>query len=82
MTPIQNGVNYLSKPMSEEKNNDKEYSSYDVHQMLNARAGQEISEYDMRTLLDCWRLHRRIFDYTEQSKFTKEEAQDFLEYAY
>ena len=68
--------------MSEEKNNDKEYSSYDVHQMLNARAGEEISEYDMRMLLDCWRFHRRIFDSTEPTGFTKSEAQDFLNYAY
>ena len=82
MTQIRNGVNYLSEPMSEEKNNDKEYSSYDVHLMLNARAGEEISEYDMRTLLDCWRFHRRIFDNTELTGFTKSEAQDFLNYAY
>lgn len=61
---------------------DKCFSSYDLHQMLNERAGEEISEYDMRTLLECWRLHRRIFDNTEQTGFTKEEAQDFLEYAY
>lgn len=61
---------------------EKCYSSYDLHQMLNERAGEEISEYDMRTLLECWRLHRRIFDNTEQTGFTKEEAQDFLEYAY
>ena len=68
--------------MIEEQNLEKEYSSYDVHQMLNQRAGHEISEYDMRTLIDCWRLHRRIFDNTEQTGFTKSEAQDFLEYAY
>lgn len=61
---------------------EKVYSTYDVHQMLNARAGEEISEYDMRTLLDCWRLHRRIFDPSEPTGFTKSEAQDFLEYAY
>ena len=61
---------------------EKCFSSYDLHQMLNERAGEEISEYDMRTLLECWRLHRRIFDNTEQTGFTKEEAQDFLEYAY
>jgi len=61
---------------------EKCFSSYDLHQMLNERAGEEISEYDMRTLLECWRLHRRIFDYTEQTGFTKEEVQDFLEYAY
>ena len=65
-----------------DQNNSKEYSSYDLHQMLNARAGEEISEYDMRTLLDCWRLHRRIFDNSEQTGFTKSEALDFLEYAY
>lgn len=65
--------------MEQEK---KCFSSYDLHQMLNERAGEEISEYDMRTLLECWRLHRRIFDNTEQTGFTKEEAQDFLEYAY
>lgn len=62
--------------------NEKIYSSYDVHLMLNARAGKEISEYDMRTLMECWRLHRRIFDNTEPTGFTKSEAQDFLEYAY
>ena len=61
---------------------EKEYSTYEVHQMLNARAGKEISEYDMRTLLDCWRLHRRIFDPSEPTGFTREEAADFLEYAY
>ena len=61
---------------------EKCYSSYDVHQMLNERAGEEISEYDMRTLLECWRLHRRIFDHTEQTGFTKAEADDFLNYAY
>lgn len=65
-----------------EVKNDKEYSAYDVHQMLNERAGKEISEYDMRTLLECWRLHRRIFGDVEQTGFTKEEAQDFLAYAY
>lgn len=61
---------------------DKEYSTYEVHQMLNERAGKEISEYDMRTLMACWRLHRRIFDNAEQTGFTKEEADDFLAYAY
>lgn len=69
-------------PMGKEKKGEKEYSSYDIHQMLNARAGEEISEYDMRTLLDCWRLHRRIFGNAEQTSFTKEEADDFLDYAY
>ena len=68
--------------MKNEQNETKEFSTYDVHQMLNERAGKEISEYDMRTLMDCWRLHRRIFDNTEQTGFTKEEAHDFLEYAY
>ena len=68
--------------MKNEQNETKEFSTYDVHQMLNEKAGKEISEYDMRTLMDCWRLHRRIFDNTEQTGFTKEEAVDFLNYAY
>ncbi len=68
--------------MEKEKVAEKEYSTYEVHQMLNERAREEISEYDMRTLLDCWRLHRRIFDNREQSGFTKEEVDDFLNYAY
>jgi len=68
--------------MKNEQNETKEFSTYDVHQMLNERAGKEISEYDMRTLMDCWRLHRRIFDNAEQTGFTKSEAEDFLNYAY
>lgn len=68
--------------MEKGKNVEKEYSSYDVHQMLNERAGEEISEYDMRTLLDCWRISKKIYDHTEQTGFTKEEVQDFLDYAY
>ena len=64
------------------KEDEKIYSSYDVHQMLNERVGEEISEYDMRTLQECWRLHRRIFGDVEQTGFTKEEVDDFLNYAY
>lgn len=68
--------------MEKENVLDNEYSTYEVHQMLNERAGEEISEYDMRTLMECWRLHRRIFVDVEQTGFTKEEADDFLNYAY
>ena len=68
--------------MEKENVVEKEYSTYEVHQMLNERAGEEISEYDMRTLMECWRLHRRIFGDVEQIGFTKEEADDFLNYAY
>lgn len=68
--------------MEKEKVVEKEYSTYEVHRMLEERAGKEISEYDMRTLMECWRLHRRIFGDVEQTGFTKEEADDFLNYAY
>jgi hypothetical protein len=68
--------------MENENGIDKDYSTYDLHQMLNERAGEKISEYDMRTLLECWRLHRRIFSDVEQTGFSKEEALHFLEYAY
>ena len=77
LTP--NVGSYLSKPMID---NEKIYSSYDVHLMLNARAGVEISEYEMQTLLTCWRLHRRVFGDVEQTGYTKEEVDDFLNYAY
>ena len=65
-----------------EKVVEKEYSTYDVHRMLEERAGEKISEYDLRTLMDCWRLSRREFDKSEQSGFTQEEVDDFLAYAY
>ena len=61
---------------------EKEYSTYEVHQMLEERAGEKISEYDLRTLMDCWRLSRREFDKSEQSGFTQEDVDDFLAYAY
>lgn len=61
---------------------EKEYSTYEVHQMLEERAGEKISEYDLRTLMDCWRLSRREFNKSEQSGFTQEEVDDFLAYAY
>ena len=68
--------------MENEKSITKVFSTHEIHEMLNERAGKEISEYDMRTLMDCWRLHRRIFDNAEQTGFTKSEAEDFLNYAY
>ena len=58
------------------------YTTYEVHLMLNDRAGEKISEYQMRTLLDCWRISRKIAKNVEKTGFTRSEAKDFLEYAY
>ena len=64
------------------KDEEKQYSTYDVHLMLNARAGEEIPEYRLRTLMECWRISKGLSDEEEQNGFTKAEADDFLAYAY
>ena len=61
---------------------EKQYSTYEVHLMLNARAGEEIPEYRLRTLMECWRLSKGLPDTEEQTGFTETEAKDFLQYAY
>ena len=61
---------------------EKQYSTYDVHLMLNARAGEEIPEYRLRTLIECWRISKGLPDTEVQSGFTKSEADDVLHYAY
>ena len=61
---------------------EKQYSTFDVHLMLNARAGEEIPEYRLRTLMECWRISKGLPETGNQSGFTKAEADDFLAYAY
>ena len=61
---------------------EKQFSTYDVHQMLNARAGEEIPEYRLRTLMECWRISKGLPEADDQNGFTKAEADDFLAYAY
>lgn len=61
---------------------EKQYSTFDVHLMLNARAGEEIPEYRLRTLMECWRISKGLQEEEEQNGFTKAEADDFLAYAY
>ena len=57
------------------------FSSFELHQMLNHRAGREISAYEMKTLISCWRISKGLSD-EEQSGFTRVEVDEFLKYAY
>ena len=57
------------------------FSSFEVHQMLNHRAGREITAYEMKTLICCWRISKGLTD-EEQSGFTRVEVDEFLKYAY
>ena len=59
----------------------EKYSTYEVHRMLEERAGEKISEYNLRTLMECWQISRGL-PTEEMSGFTKAEADDFLNYAY
>jgi len=63
-------------------NEEKLFSTFEVHLMLNARAGEEIPEYRLWTLMECWRIRRGLPDNHGQNGFTKAEADDFLRYAY
>lgn len=49
--------------------------------MLNHRAGREITAYEMKTLICCWRISKGLTD-EEQSGFTRVEMNEFLKYAY
>ena len=57
------------------------FSSFELHQMLNHRAGREITAYEMKTLISCWRISKGLSD-EEQSGFTRVEVDEFLKYAY
>jgi len=61
---------------------EKQFSTFDVHLMLNARVGENIPEYQLRTLMECWRISKGLPRTEEQNGFTKAEAEDFLAYAY
>ena len=57
------------------------YTSFELHRMLNHRAGREITAYEMKTLICCWRISKGLTDEV-QSGFTRMEVDEFLKYAY
>jgi len=64
--------------MEEEK---KCYTVYDVHAMAEERCGRRINNYELATLISCWRIKRGLPDEVQEG-FTIQEAADFLAYMY
>jgi len=57
-------------------------SAYELHQMLNARAGRQIPSRDFDVLVICWRKHRHVNVHGKLKTISLRLAQDFLKYAY
>ena len=60
---------------------EKVYSTYDVHLMAEKRCGRELSNYELATLISCWRIKHGLPDEVQEG-FTLQEAADFLAYVY
>ena len=63
------------------RDEEKVYSTYDVHSMAEERCGRKLSNYELDTLIACWRIKQGIHD-GMQDGFTLRETADFLAYIY
>lgn len=61
---------------------ENKFTAQEVHEMLNARAGWEVSAKHFHILVICWRKHRHVTAKGRKEMFSIKDAQDFLHYAY
>lgn len=57
----------------------KAFTTHDVHLMAEERCGRKLSNYELATLISCWRIKHGLPD-EPQEGFTLQEVADFLGY--
>ena len=54
----------------------------EIHEILNQKAGREISSKDLSTLLFCWRKKKGYKSRGREGWLRKNDADDFIRYAW
>ena len=54
----------------------------EVHERLNARAGEEVSEHNFESLLICWKRKMHYKNRGDDGWLRESDVESFLKYAY